>query len=60
MWKEFYNIEETTGINAISTDMQDKTVSSYYTIDGKQINAPTKGINIVRYSDGTTKKIMVK
>lgn len=31
-----------------------------YTIDGIRINAPQKGLNIVRYSDGTVKKVMVK
>ena len=30
----------------------------YYTIDGRRISTPMKGINIVRMSDGTTKKIL--
>ena len=31
-----------------------------YTLDGRQINAPQHGINIVRMSDGTVRKVMVK
>ena len=31
-----------------------------FTLDGKRISAPQKGINIVRMSDGTTRKVVVK
>lgn len=31
-----------------------------YTLDGRQISAPQHGINIVKMSDGTVKKVMVK
>ena len=31
-----------------------------YTVDGKRIARPQKGLNIVKYSDGTVKKILVK
>ena len=31
-----------------------------FTIDGKRINQPQRGVNIVKYSDGTVKKVVVK
>ena len=31
-----------------------------YTIDGRKISAPEKGINIVKMSDGTSKKVVIK
>ncbi|MCD8303418.1 MAG: hypothetical protein LUC86_01130 [Prevotellaceae bacterium] len=31
-----------------------------YTTDGKKISSPQSGINIVRYSDGTVRKVFVK
>ncbi len=31
-----------------------------YTLDGKRISRPQRGLNIVRYSDGTVKKVLVK
>lgn len=31
-----------------------------FTIDGKRIDEPVKGINIIRMSDGSTRKVMVK
>ena len=34
------------------------TATSYYTIDGKRLSAPQRGINIVRMSDGSTRKVV--
>lgn len=31
-----------------------------YTIDGKRIDAPVKGLNIIRMSDGSVRKVMVR
>ena len=31
-----------------------------FTVDGRRINKPQQGVNIVRYSDGTVKKVVVK
>ncbi len=31
-----------------------------YTIDGRLISKPQSGVNIIRYSDGSTKKVIVK
>ena len=35
-------------------------VSTYYTIDGRRIETLQPGINIIRMSDGTVKKVLVK
>ena len=32
----------------------------WYSLDGKRLDVPQKGINIIRYSDGTTRKVLVK
>ena len=47
----------TTGINAIWADDGNAKI---YTIDGKLLNEPQRGLNIIRMSNGTTKKIVVK
>lgn len=31
-----------------------------YTLDGRKVSAPVPGVNIVRYSDGSVRKVMVK
>lgn len=51
-----------TGASAIdNVDAESgATVVSRYTLDGKLLNAPQRGINIIRMSDGTIKKVIVK
>lgn len=52
-----YNVGVNVGINGISVD--NVASAEYYTIDGKRLNAPAKGLNIVVYkmTDGTTKTV---
>ena len=42
----------------MSTDYGVKE-ESRYNVDGQQLSVPTKGLNIVKYSGGTTRKVMV-
>lgn len=61
-WRQFFNIQEgdpTTGIVSTKDDVN-KVEVSRYDIRGQRLSAPRKGINIVRYSDGTTAKIVVQ
>jgi len=46
-----------TGINGLYADELDKKV---FTPDGKRIESPKKGLNIIRMNDGTVKKAIVK
>ncbi len=47
-----------TGIDGVTAVDDNKEVARY-TIDGQLLSAPQKGINIVKYADGTTKKVLV-
>lgn len=47
-----------TGITNVETAKGEKTVEAYYTLDGMRVNEPVKGVYIVKYSDGTAKKIV--
>ncbi len=47
------------GISAVTVNTNDVT-RTYYTTDGRQLSAPAKGVNIVKCSDGSVKKIYVK
>ncbi len=47
------------GIRTIC-DSEEPHGDTLYSIDGHKINSPTHGINILRMSDGKTKKIIVK
>ena len=52
------NDPKPTGIMNVNSNVM--TVERYYTLDGKYTTTPHRGINIIRMSDGTTKKIMIK
>ena len=50
-------VSEITGIKAIVNGQL--TIDNYYDLQGRRVNNPQKGINIVRMSDGTVKKIVI-
>lgn len=47
-----------TAINHTTADGNRHEVARY-TTDGQRISTPKKGVNIVRYSDGTVKKVVI-
>ena len=49
-----------TGVKTGTQTSADVREIARFTIDGKRINQPQRGINIVKYSDGTVKKVIVK
>ena len=60
-WGKFANISSNKAPTAIEqVDKSGASVSAYYSSDGKQLKAPVKGLNIVRMSDGTVRKVVVK
>ena len=52
-------IKATTGINEIGST-KDAKVSEIYGVNGARKSQLTKGLNIVKMSDGTVKKVLVK
>lgn len=52
-------VTQATGITGTQTSADVREIARY-TIDGKRINQPQRGVNIVKYSDGTVKKVIVK
>ena len=62
-WKNFWNLEGfDAGESAVDEVMVDESIREIgrYDINGKSVDADYNGIVIVRYSDGTTKKILNK
>ena len=49
-----------TGIGDISSASSEPTVIGYYDLSGRRHNMPQKGLNIIRYSDGSARKVSVK
>ncbi|GEM_PF-6318369 len=50
--------EATGSIADINTE--NRTISGYYNLNGIRLEAPVRGINIVRYSDGSCEKMIVR
>lgn len=48
------------GIDASPAVGNDVKEVARYNLNGQRIDAPTKGINIVKYSDGSSRKVLVK
>ena len=57
----FENIKEfdATGIDKVTTSTDAKELSRY-SVNGQRLSAPAKGLNIVKYSDGSVKKVAVQ
>ena len=56
-----YSLKLTVNVSdAIEDVVADDDTYQIYTIDGKPVETLQKGVNIIRYSDGQTKKVLVK
>ncbi len=50
-----------TGIKVVNqANEQEVATKGTYTVGGQRVNAPQRGVNIVKFADGTTKKLLVK
>ena len=56
--KTGYNVA--TDISTTVKNVFEKEIQGIYTINGIKLNAPQKGINIIRYTDGTAKKVIIR
>ena len=48
------------GANGVASATTQKSASAYYAPNGQRRQQPQKGINIVQYDDGTTRKVIRK
>ncbi len=51
-------LADTSGIDGVGVDSSD--IEAIYSVDGRQLSAPQRGVNIVRLSDGTVNKVYIK
>ena len=60
-WGDFGEIIEydPTGIDKVTTSTYAKELSRY-SVNGQRLSAPAKGLNIVKYNDGSVKKVVVQ
>jgi len=48
-----------SSISTVDTGVKN-SAPEYYSVDGRKLNGPEKGLNIMKYGDGTTRKVIVK
>ena len=58
LWSRYEIVVMPTGIEEVETDKTAPTIVGYYDLNGKLINGKQRGTAIVRYSDGTTRKVL--
>ena len=51
---------EVTSVENVEATTSAATVVEIYDLSGRQVSAPVKGINLMKMSDGTVKKVIVK
>ncbi|MBR1520637.1 MAG: leucine-rich repeat protein [Bacteroidaceae bacterium] len=61
-WNNFWQVialteHEEVAIENVVVPAKNPTI---FTVDGKKVGAMQKGTNIIKYSDGTSKKVLVK
>lgn len=56
----FMDLAPNSGIGSMAVDNTDVVETARYDITGRRLSTPVPGINIVRYSDGSSRKILVK
>ena len=59
-WNQYAIVVMPTDIEELKTDKTTPTIVGYYDLSGRPINGKQRGAVILRYSDGTTRKVMVK
>ena len=58
-WKEVFFISPNK-IDGITTNVNDAIEIARYDIHGRLLSEPARGINIIKMSDGTTRKEIIK
>ena len=56
---DVYVTNASTGIVSTTADTAKRTVVGYFGLDGTRLQTPRKGVNIVKYADGSSKKVVV-
>lgn len=47
----------TTSINSVYSSSDNSLIESIYTLDGRRVSSITKGVYVVKYNDGTIRKV---
>lgn len=54
------NVSTPAGVNGVESSMDEPVEVARYSLDGRLLSEPERGVNIVKMSDGTARKVIVK
>ena len=57
-WSKFGTILPISGTGIESITVSEPTIEAIYNFEGKRMNNMSRGLNILRMSDGTTRKVL--
>ena len=64
VWGRFARIvamgDDTDGINSIDNNLTIENVDAIYDLNGRRISRMQRGVNIIRYTNGTSRKLFVR
>ena len=59
-WSAYEIVVMPTGIEEMETDKTAPTIVGYYDLNGRQVSSKQRGPIIIRYSDGTSRRVIMK
>ena len=59
-WSAYEIVVIPTGIEEMETDKTAPTIVGYYDLNGRQVSSKQRGPIIIRYSDGTSRRVIMK
>ena len=58
IYKGYYGVDDPTSVSTQRFDNSSLTIDHYYDLQGRQSQRPVQGLNLVRMSDGSVRKII--
>lgn len=58
--EQTFTTAEDSGVEDVSADATEPEITGYYDITGRRHDEPLRGLNIVLYSDGSTRKVIMR
>ena len=59
-WSRYEILVLPTGIGNVEMEEDSRSIAGYYDLNGRQVSGKQRGPIIIRYSDGTSRRVIMK
>ena len=59
-WSRYEILVLPTGIDNVEMEEDSRSIAGYYDLNGRQVSSKQRGPIIIRYSDGTSRRVIMK